>query len=70
MYIELEQLFILNNLLALAVAANRKVQVSFTDWNTLEGFKCQSCYILAMNVFFIFLIYTLVYNYKPAFNLL
>ena len=31
MYIELEQLFILNNLLALAVAANRKVQVSFTD---------------------------------------
>ena len=35
MNIELEQLFILNNLLALAVAANRKVQVSFTDWNTL-----------------------------------
>ena len=35
MYIELEQLFILNNLLALAVAAIRKVQVSFTDWNTL-----------------------------------
>ena len=35
MYIELEQLFILNNLLALAVAANRKVQVSFTDWDTL-----------------------------------
>ena len=31
MYIELEQLFILNNLLALAVAANRKVKVSFTD---------------------------------------
>ena len=35
MYIELEQLFILNNVLALAAAANRKVKVSFTDWNTL-----------------------------------
>ena len=31
MYIELEQLFILNNLLALAVAANHKVKVLFTD---------------------------------------
>ena len=32
MYIELEQLFILNNLLAPAVTANnRKVKVSFTD---------------------------------------
>ena len=31
MYIELKQLFILNNILALAVAANRIVKVSFTD---------------------------------------